>query len=86
MGEMRISVLLFVPFQNFDDLGLMNVGLGLGGPIIPIGIARGALVASGADVSMTQLLSHTFARLTGSSFRLKAKLLPIKNILGVKYN
>ena len=37
-------------------------------------------------VSMTQLLSHTFAHLTGSSFRLKAKLLPIKNILGVKYN
>ena len=36
--------------------------------------------------SMTQLLSHTFAHLTGSSFRLKAKLLPIKNILGVKYN
>ena len=35
---------------------------------------------------MTQLLSHTFAHLTGSSFRLKAKLLPIKNILGVKYN
>ena len=38
------------------------------------------------DVSMTQLLSHTFAHHTGSSFRLKAKLLPIKNILGVKYN
>ena len=37
-------------------------------------------------VSMTQLLSHTFAHLTGSSFRLKAKLLSIKNILGVKYN
>ena len=37
-------------------------------------------------ISMTQLLSHTFAHLTGSSFRLKAKLLPIKNILGVKYN
>ena len=37
-------------------------------------------------LSMTQLLSHTFAHLTGSSFRLKAKLLPIKNILGVKYN
>ena len=36
--------------------------------------------------SMTQLLSHTFAHLTGSSFRLKAKLLPIKNILGDKYN
>ena len=36
--------------------------------------------------SMTQLLSHTFAHLTGSSFRLKAKLLPIKNTLGVKYN
>ena len=36
--------------------------------------------------SMTQLLSHTFAHLTGSSSRLKAKLLPIKNILGVKYN
>ena len=36
--------------------------------------------------SMTQLLSHTFPHLTGSSFRLKAKLLPIKNILGVKYN
>ena len=36
--------------------------------------------------SMTQLLSHTFAHLTGSSFRLKAKLLPIKKILGVKYN
>ena len=36
--------------------------------------------------SMTQLLSHTFAHPTGSSFRLKAKLLPIKNILGVKYN
>ena len=38
------------------------------------------------NFSMTQLLSHTFAHLTGSSFRLKAKLLPIKNILGVKYN
>jgi len=51
MGEMRISGFLFVPFQNFVDFGLMNVGLGLGGPIIPIGIARGALVASGvADV------------------------------------
>ena len=50
MGEIRISVLLFVPFQNFVDLGLMNVGLGLGGPIIPIGIARGALVGGGADV------------------------------------
>ena len=37
-------------------------------------------------LSMTQLLSHTFAHLTGSSFRLKTKLLPIKNILGVKYN
>ena len=37
-------------------------------------------------VSMTQLLSHTFAHLTGSSFRLKGKLLPIKNILGVKYS
>ena len=37
-------------------------------------------------VSMTQLLLHTNAYLTGSSFRLKAKLLPIKNILGVKYN
>ena len=36
--------------------------------------------------SMTQLLSHTFAHLTGSSFRQKAKLLPIKNILSVKYN
>ena len=36
-------------------------------------------------ISMTQLLSHTLAHLTGSSFRLKAKLLPIKNILGVKY-
>ena len=50
MGEIRISVLLFVPFQNFVDFGLMNVGLGLGGPIIPIGIARGALVGGGADV------------------------------------
>ena len=39
-----------------------------------------------STISMTQLLSHTFAHLTGSSFRLKAKLLPIKNILGVKYN
>ena len=37
-------------------------------------------------ISMTQLLLHTFAHLTGFSFRLKAKLLPIKNILGVKYN
>ena len=39
-----------------------------------------------ANLSMTQLLWHTFAHLTGSSFRLKAKLLPIKNIFGVKYN
>ena len=30
---------------------------------------------------MTQLSLHTFAHLTGSSFRLKAKLLPNKNIL-----
>ena len=37
-------------------------------------------------ISMTKLVLHTFAHLTGSSFRLKAKLLPIKNILGVKYN
>ena len=37
-------------------------------------------------ISMTQLLSHTYAHLTGSSFRVKAKLLPNKNILGVKYN
>ena len=37
------------------------------------------------QVSMTQLLSHTFAHLTGSSFRLKAKLLPNKKILGLKY-
>ena len=37
-------------------------------------------------LSMNQLLSHTFAHLTGPSFRLKAKLLPIKNILGVEYN
>ena len=36
--------------------------------------------------SMTQLLSHTFAHLTGSSSRLKAKLLSNKNTLGVKYN
>ena len=35
--------------------------------------------------SMTQLSSHTFAHLTGSSFRLKAKLLPNKKILGLKY-
>ena len=38
------------------------------------------------NISMTQLSSHTFAHLTGSSFKLKFKLLPIKNILGVKYN
>ena len=38
MGEMRISGFLFVPFQNFVDFGLINVGLGLGGPIIPIGL------------------------------------------------
>ena len=31
-------------------------------------------------LSMTQLSSHTFAHLTGSSFRLKAKLLPNKNV------
>ena len=37
-------------------------------------------------ISMTQLSPHTFAHLTGSSLKLKAKLLPIKNILGVKYN
>ena len=30
-------------------------------------------------VSMTQLLPHTFAHLTGPSFRLKVKLLPNKN-------
>ena len=36
-------------------------------------------------VSMTQLSLHTFAHLTGSSFRLKAKLLPNKKILGLKY-
>ena len=33
--------------------------------------------------SMTQLLSHTFTHLTGPSFRLKAKLLPNKNLLGL---
>ena len=36
--------------------------------------------------SMTQLLlSHSFAHLTGPSFRLKAKLLPNKKKLGLKY-
>ena len=30
---------------------------------------------------MTQLSSHTLAHLTGSSFRLKAKLMPIKKKL-----
>ena len=30
------------------------------------------------NLSMTQLLSHTFAHLTEPSFRLKAKLLPNK--------
>ena len=49
MGEIRFSGLLVFFFQNFVDFGLMNVGLGLGGPIIPIGIARGALVGGGAD-------------------------------------
>ena len=34
------------------------------------------------SISMTQLLSHTFAHLTGPSFRLKAKLLPNKISLG----
>ncbi len=34
-------------------------------------------------ISMTQLLSHTFAHLTGPSFRLKAKLLPNKIFLGL---
>ena len=38
------------------------------------------------NISMTQLSSHTFAHLTGSSFRLKAKLLPNKKILGLKYD
>ena len=33
--------------------------------------------------SMTQLLLHTFAHLTGPSFRLKAKLLPNKIFLGL---
>ena len=33
--------------------------------------------------SMTQLLLHTFAHLTGPSFRLKAKLLPIRIFLGL---
>ena len=33
--------------------------------------------------SMTQLLSHTFAHLTGPSFILKAKLLPNKIVLGL---
>ena len=37
----------------------------------------------GWDISMTQLSSHTFAHLTGSSFRLKAKLLPNKIKLGL---
>ena len=36
-------------------------------------------------ISMTQLLSHTFAHLTGSSFRLKAKLLHNKIFLGLKH-
>ena len=35
--------------------------------------------------SMTQHLSHTFANLTGPSFRLMAKLLPNKKKLGIKY-
>ena len=34
-------------------------------------------------VSMTQLLSHTFAHLTGPSFRFKVKLLPNKKFLGL---
>ena len=38
------------------------------------------------STSMTQLLSHTFAHLTGSSFRLKAKPLPNKKFLGLRYN
>ena len=33
----------------------------------------------GRIISMTQFSLHTFAYLTGSSFRLKAKLLPNKN-------
>ena len=33
--------------------------------------------------SMTQLLLHTFTHLTGSSFMLKAKLLPNKTFLGL---
>ena len=33
--------------------------------------------------SMTQLLLHTFAHLTGPSFRVKAKLVPNKKILGL---
>ena len=33
--------------------------------------------------SMTQLLFHTFAHLTGPSFRVKAKLLPNKSFLGL---
>ena len=52
--------------------------------ISPLGYCRSVSMLS--VISMTQLSSHTFAHLTGSSFRLKAKLLPIKNILGVQYN
>ena len=33
--------------------------------------------------SMTQLLLHTFAHLTGPSFKLNAKLLPNKIFLGL---
>ena len=34
-------------------------------------------------ISMTQLLLHTFAHLTGPSFRVKAKLLPNEFFLGL---
>ena len=45
--------------------------------------AMGPLVCLTKQVSMTQLLLHTFAHLTGPSFRVKAKLLPNKFFLGL---
>ena len=57
--------------------GKMAGDLGERVPRVPLGIPRCKAV------SMTQLLLHTFAHLTGPSFRVKAKLLPNNFFLGL---
>ena len=52
-----------------------------------IPIAKFIIIHIKIAYSMTQLSSHTFAHVTVSSFKLKAKLLPNKNVLHLsKFN